>query len=188
LPSSRLAFCCQRRLSRHVGLAAAAATTPRHDPMLGIRTLLSSTNGTGATRKQQQCSMTNKRDGYAAAVLFAIAGLVGWGSTVATAWNQDATATTASNDDISTEQMTTHGINVTDRKAADFNHPPPRPDLPTYTMEEVSEHADEESLWYTFRGGVYDMTFFLNGHPGGAPRLLMAAGQDLGRLYELVGL
>lgn len=61
-----------------------------------------------------------------------------------------------------------------------LNQPPPRPDLPTFTVAEVAEHCDEENgLWYTFRGGVYDMTFFLNGHPGGMPRLLMAAGQDL---------
>ena len=31
------------------------------------------------------------------------------------------------------------------------NYPPPRPDLPTYTMEEVSEHADDDSMWFTFR-------------------------------------
>lgn len=49
------------------------------------------------------------------------------------------------------------------------NYPPPRPDLPTFTMEEVSEHTDEDSMWFTFRGGVYDMTFFAQGHPGGAP-------------------
>lgn len=49
------------------------------------------------------------------------------------------------------------------------NYPPPRPDLPVYTMEEVAEHADEDSLWYTFRGGVYDMTPFAQGHPGGFP-------------------
>jgi len=54
------------------------------------------------------------------------------------------------------------------------NNPPARPDLPTISLEEVAEHADEESLWYTFRGGVYDLTFFINGHPGGTPRLLMA--------------
>lgn len=59
-----------------------------------------------------------------------------------------------------------------------LNQPPQRPDLPIYTMEEVAEHCDEDSLWYTFRGGVYDLTFFINGHPGGSPRLLMAAGQD----------
>jgi hypothetical protein len=33
-----------------------------------------------------------------------------------------------------------------------LNTPPPRPDLPTYTREEVAEHCDEDSLWYTFRG------------------------------------
>jgi len=36
----------------------------------------------------------------------------------------------------------------------DFNQPPPRPELPTYTVEEVAEHCDEDSLWCTFRGGV----------------------------------
>lgn len=66
-----------------------------------------------------------------------------------------------------------------------INKPPPRPDLPIYTIEQVAEHSDEDSLWYTFRGGVYDMTFFLNGHPGGTPRLLMAAGQDLEPYWEI---
>jgi len=56
-----------------------------------------------------------------------------------------------------------------DHLKPEFNQPPPRPDLPTYSMEEVAEHCDEDSMWYTFRGGVYDLTFFLNGHPGGAP-------------------
>mmetsp|Transcript_17118 Transcript_17118/g.39629 ORF Transcript_17118/g.39629 Transcript_17118/m.39629 type:complete len:233 (-) Transcript_17118:1614-2312(-) len=49
------------------------------------------------------------------------------------------------------------------------NKPPPRPDLPTYTMEEVSEHAEEDDMWFTFRGAVYNMTTFSQGHPGGFP-------------------
>lgn len=49
------------------------------------------------------------------------------------------------------------------------NTPPPRPDLPTYTMEQVAEHSDEESMWFSYRGGVYDLTFFTLGHPGGTP-------------------
>lgn len=57
------------------------------------------------------------------------------------------------------------------------NRPPPRPDLPTYTREQVAEHCEEDSLWFTYRGAVYDLTFFQHGHPGGAPRILMAAGQ-----------
>ena len=52
--------------------------------------------------------------------------------------------------------------------AAD-NLPPKRPDLPTIPLEKVAEHNDEGDMWYTFRGAVYDMSFFLNGHPGGAP-------------------
>lgn len=44
-----------------------------------------------------------------------------------------------------------------DPSKPDFNRPPSRPDLPTYRLEEVAEHCDEESLWYTFRGGVYDL-------------------------------
>jgi cytochrome b involved in lipid metabolism len=51
----------------------------------------------------------------------------------------------------------------------DLNHPPARPDLPTFSLEDVAEHCEESSLWYTFRGAVYDMTFFLHGHPGGEP-------------------
>ena len=54
-------------------------------------------------------------------------------------------------------------------KASLINTPPKRPDLPIFTREEVSEHCDEDSLWYTFRGGVYDLTPFYEGHPGGAP-------------------
>ena len=50
-----------------------------------------------------------------------------------------------------------------------INQPPSRPDLPIYTIDEVAEHADPDSLWYTFRGGVYDLTSFYQGHPGGAP-------------------
>ena len=50
-----------------------------------------------------------------------------------------------------------------------INQPPARPDLPIYTLDEVAEHTDPDSLWYTFRGGVYDLTPFYEGHPGGAP-------------------
>jgi len=68
---------------------------------------------------------------------------------------------------------------------SDYNDPPPRPDLPTFSLEDVAEHNDESSMWFTFRGAVYDMTFFINGHPGGTPRLLMAAGQDLEPYWEV---
>ena len=49
---------------------------------------------------------------------------------------------------------------TTDPTKPNFNRPPHRPDLPTYSLEEVAEHCDEESLWYTFRGAVYDLVRF----------------------------
>jgi hypothetical protein len=55
------------------------------------------------------------------------------------------------------------------KTAPKVNQPTIRPDLPTFSREEVAEHCDEDSLWYTFRGGVYDLTTFYQGHPGGAP-------------------
>lgn len=79
----------------------------------------------------------------------------------------------------------TKKYNTTDPSKPDFNQPPPRPDLPTIALSEVQEHCDEDSLWYTFRGGVYDLTSFQQGHPGGLPRLLMAAGQDLEPYWDI---
>ncbi len=40
-------------------------------------------------------------------------------------------------------------------------------------------------MFITISGAVYDLTFFKNGHPGGTPRLLMAAGQDLEPYWEV---
>ena len=48
----------------------------------------------------------------------------------------------------------------------DYNDPPPRPDLPTFKLEDVAEHCDESSLWYTFRGAVYDLTVNDNDYIG----------------------
>lgn len=60
-------------------------------------------------------------------------------------------------------------IHSKDTHQSDYNDPPARPDLPTIPLEDVAEHNDEESMWFTFRGAVYDMTFFILGHPGGTP-------------------
>ena len=50
---------------------------------------------------------------------------------------------------------------------------------PLFTAEEVAAHDDAsgpQGLWMTYKDGVYDLTDFLNKHPGGARFLKMAAG------------
>jgi hypothetical protein len=77
-------------------------------------------------------------------------------------------------------------VNIADQPR--INSPPPRPDLPIYTREEVAEHCDKDSLWYTFRGAVYDLTRFYEGHPGGAPVGYPSHGHVLPKLPQRVSL
>lgn len=49
--------------------------------------------------------------------------------------------------------------------------------LPMYSRKEVAEHYNSETrIWVIFRDGVYDITDFINVHPGGSEKILMAAG------------
>lgn len=39
--------------------------------------------------------------------------------------------------------------------------------LPEYTLDEVSKHASvEDRVWVAYRHGVYDITDFIQEHPG----------------------
>lgn len=54
----------------------------------------------------------------------------------------------------------------------------------TYTWEEVAEHNTEKSLWVTVRGKVYDISSWVNNHPGGKEILLLAAGRDITYAFD----
>ena len=45
-----------------------------------------------------------------------------------------------------------------------------------YTEEEVSEHCVEKDAWVTYKNKVYNITDFINAHPGGKENILMAMG------------
>ena len=58
--------------------------------------------------------------------------------------------------------------------------------LRTIPLEEL--WADREAVWVSFDGGVYDVTEFLDSHPGGSGRIEMVKGHDLSgawSVYEL---
>ncbi|XP_017889774.1 sulfite oxidase [Ceratina calcarata] len=55
-----------------------------------------------------------------------------------------------------------------------------RADLKTYSMQEVSKHDNKENgIWITFRRGVYNITDFVDKHPGGPSKIIMAAGGSI---------
>ncbi|EDO45092.1 predicted protein [Nematostella vectensis] len=46
--------------------------------------------------------------------------------------------------------------------------------------KEVSKHNNRKSrIWVTYKGGVYDITDFIDGHPGGTSKIILAAGAAL---------
>ena len=49
-------------------------------------------------------------------------------------------------------------------------------------MEEVAKHRDAASggIWVTYKGEVYDITEFVEAHPGGMQKIMMAAGGSIG--------
>ncbi|POY76813.1 putative Nitrate reductase (NADH) [Rhodotorula taiwanensis] len=46
------------------------------------------------------------------------------------------------------------------------------------TAQEVSQHKSADSAWVIIDGNVYDVTEFLEDHPGGKKVLLKACGTD----------
>lgn len=63
------------------------------------------------------------------------------------------------------------------------NMPAPKNEGKQYTWEEVAQHNDAESAWIAIRGKVYDVTTFLDRHPGGFELLLLCCGRDATDLF-----
>ena len=49
-----------------------------------------------------------------------------------------------------------------------------------YTYEEISEHNNNQTrIWTSYKDRVYDITDFLDSHPGGKDKIMLAAGASL---------
>lgn len=48
----------------------------------------------------------------------------------------------------------------------------------SYSMADVATHKDGTSCWTTINGGVYDVTSWINQHPGGPEAILSLCGKD----------
>ena len=59
-------------------------------------------------------------------------------------------------------------------------------DLPIYTREEVAKHKSPDSgIWVIHDGGVYDITEFVENHPGGASKIMLAAGGSVDPFWRI---
>jgi len=56
-----------------------------------------------------------------------------------------------------------------------------------FTKKEVADHKDKKSTWLIIHDNVYDVTEFLEEHPGGEEVLLEQAGKDATEHFEDVG-
>lgn len=59
--------------------------------------------------------------------------------------------------------------------------------LQKYSMSEVAEHsASTKSVWTVYRGKVYDITMYLDYHPGGKQILESVSGKDCTELFGML--
>jgi len=64
--------------------------------------------------------------------------------------------------------------------------PAPAP-VPTYTGEEVAAHNQATDAWFSFYGRVYDLTPWVNHHPGGPAAITRWLGKDATELGANLG-
>jgi cytochrome b involved in lipid metabolism len=57
------------------------------------------------------------------------------------------------------------------------------PVLNSYSMDDVKLHNSKESCWSAIRGKVYDLTNWVDQHPGGQEKILKICGKDGTELF-----
>ncbi|KAK0544627.1 hypothetical protein OC846_005837 [Tilletia horrida] len=54
----------------------------------------------------------------------------------------------------------------------------------TFKVDEVKQHKSEDSVWVVVDNNVYDITEFLEEHPGGKKILISNAGKDASEAFH----
>lgn len=60
-------------------------------------------------------------------------------------------------------------------------------DLKVYTFDEVSTHDSVDDLWIVYDGKVYDVTKYVDEHPGGEEVVVDCAGTDATEAFNDIG-
>lgn len=56
-----------------------------------------------------------------------------------------------------------------------------------YTLEEVQKHNKSDDLWIVLHNKIYDITKYIEDHPGGSAILIEVAGTDATEAFEETG-
>ena len=59
------------------------------------------------------------------------------------------------------------------------------PELKKYTDEDIKKHNLENDTWVSYQGNVYNITEFVDQHPGGKDKILKAAGGHLEPFWNI---
>jgi len=57
----------------------------------------------------------------------------------------------------------------------------------TYTQEQVEAHNSVDDLWVIYNGAVYDVTKYIDEHPGGEEVIADVGGQDATEAFNDIG-
>ncbi|TID18165.1 hypothetical protein CANINC_003906 [Pichia inconspicua] len=57
----------------------------------------------------------------------------------------------------------------------------------SFTAEQVAEHNTRDDIWIIYNGKVYDVTQYLDEHPGGEEVILDCAGDDATEAFDDIG-
>lgn len=53
-------------------------------------------------------------------------------------------------------------------------------ELPSFSMDDIKKHNNsKDRIWVVYKAGVYDITDFVDAHPGGRNRIMLAAGASI---------
>ncbi|CAK9101033.1 Fumarate reductase (FRDS) (FAD-dependent oxidoreductase) (NADH-dependent fumarate reductase) [Durusdinium trenchii] len=55
-----------------------------------------------------------------------------------------------------------------------------------YTMDQVAEHKTADDCWVVLHGKVYNVTTFLDDHPGGKKAIMLYAGKDASAEFDML--
>ncbi len=82
--------------------------------------------------------------------------------------------------DTTANTPTNNPVNASSPVATPKNTPTPSksPTASGYTMADVAKHNSASSCWSAINGNVYDLTKWINQHPGGPSAILSLCGKD----------